>query len=284
MAERTIIAAMVNASKRALVFDSGVGGLSVLDAIVASGVALEIDYVADNAWLPYGLKRDDDLRARVPALLARLIEQWRPHAIVLACNTASTIALDAVRAVAGVPVIGVVPPIKPAAALSRTGVIGLLATPATVQRAYTDALIAEFAAAVVVVRAGSTALVDAAEQKLRGVAPDPRVIAEAAGALFASPDGERIDVVALACTHFPLLAQELAAASPRRVAWLDSGEAVARRLAQVLALELGRTSMRNVGFTHPAAAGALAAAFQGRGFLSFAAIGDAPGYLAIAKS
>src|SRR5512145_272302 len=159
---------MVNAMKRVLVFDSGVGGLSVLDAIAASEHALELDYVADNAWLPYGLKSDAELRARVPALLQRLVEQWRPEAVVVACNTASTIALDAVRAALTVPVVGVVPPIKPAAALTRTGVIGLLATPATVKRAYTDDLVAQFAADKKVVRHGSAALVQAAEQKLRG--------------------------------------------------------------------------------------------------------------------
>src|SRR5262245_50651678 len=126
--------------KRVLVFDSGVGGLSVFDAIAASGKALELDYAADNAWLPYGLKSDAELRARVPALLAALAGQWSPDLIVVACNTASTIALDAVRAAVSVPVVGVVPPIKPAAALTRAGVIGLLATPATVRRAYTNDL------------------------------------------------------------------------------------------------------------------------------------------------
>ncbi|HRE45799.1 MAG TPA: aspartate/glutamate racemase family protein, partial [Terricaulis sp.] len=132
--------------KRVLVFDSGVGGLSVLDALAASGAGYELDYAADNAWLPYGLKSDAQLRARVPALLASLAEQWAPDLIVIACNTASTIALDAVRAAVDVPVVGVVPPVKPAAAQSKTGVIGLLATPATVRRTYTDDLIAQFAA------------------------------------------------------------------------------------------------------------------------------------------
>src|SRR6185312_1548836 len=107
---------MVNGVKRVLVFDSGVGGLSVFDAIAASGHALALDYVADNAWLPYGLKSDADLQARVPALLSRLVEQWTPEIVVVACNTASTIALDHVRAALSVPVVGVVPPIKPAAA------------------------------------------------------------------------------------------------------------------------------------------------------------------------
>src|SRR5215475_10984891 len=196
---------MVNGVKRVLVFDSGVGGLSVFDAIAVSGAALELDYVADTAWLPYGLKSDAELRARVPALLHSMAQQWSPDLVVVACNTASTIALDAVRAALTVPVVGVVPPIKPAAALTRTGVIGLLATPATVRRAYTNDLIAQFAADKRVVRFGSAALVAAAEQKLRGEQVDKSAIAEAMEGLFGAPGGAELDVVALACTHFPLL-------------------------------------------------------------------------------
>ena len=267
---------MVGAMKRVLVFDSGVGGLSVLDAIAASGRAFALDYAADNAWLPYGLKSDAELRARVPALLEALVEQWAPDAVVVACNTASTIALDAVRAVLSVPVVGVVPPIKPAAALTLTGVIGLLATPATVRRAYTDDLIAQFAPDKQVVRFGSAALVEAAEAKLRGETPDPAAFAEAMEGLFGAPGGEAIDVVALACTHFPLLGAELAAAAPRAAVWLDSGEAIARRVAQVLNAEEGGGRLRRAGFTDAAAAGALHPAFQARGFATFAEIGRAP--------
>ena len=115
---------MVNGVRRVLVFDSGVGGLSVFDAIAASKHALVLDYAADNAWLPYGLKSDEDLRARVPALLSSLVAQWAPDVVVVACNTASTIALEQVRAALSIPVVGVVPPIKPAAAQTQTGVIG----------------------------------------------------------------------------------------------------------------------------------------------------------------
>lgn len=269
---------MVNAMKRVLVFDSGVGGLSVLDAIAASGHALELDYVADNAWLPYGLKSDADLRARVPSLLARLSEQWAPDAIVVACNTASTIALDAVRAAIALPVVGVVPPIKPAAAATRTGVIGLLATPATVKRAYTDDLIQQFAADKTVLRFGSAALVGAAEQKLRGEAPDLAALAEAIDGLFGAPGGDRLDVIALACTHFPLLAEELANAAPRAVTWLDSGAAIARRVADVLGAEQGAPRMRRAGFTNASAVNRLNAAFQARGFSAFAALGPAPAF------
>ncbi len=267
---------MVNAMKRVLIFDSGVGGLSVFDAIAASGYALELDYVADNAWLPYGLKSDAELRARVPALLKSVTDQWTPDIVVVACNTASTIALDAVRAVLGVPVVGVVPPIKPAAALTRTGVIGLLATPATVRRAYTNDLIAQFAADKRVVRFGSSALVQAAEQKLAGATFNPSAIAEAIDGLFAAPGGAEIDVVALACTHFPLLVKDLAAAAPRPAVWLDSGEAIARRVAHVLIAGQGGARVRRAGFTAADAARGLFPAFHARGFDTFAQIGPAP--------
>lgn len=267
---------MVNAARRVLVFDSGVGGLSVLDAIAASGYALSLDYVADNAWLPYGLKSDADLRARVPALLSSLAQQWAPDAAVVACNTASTIVLPEVRAALSIPVVGVVPPIKPAAALTKTGVIGLLATPATVQRTYTDDLIAQFASDRRVVRFGSAALVEAAERKLRGEAIDPASVHEAIEALFA--DGA-VDVVALACTHFPLLAQELAAAAPRPCTWLDSGAAIARRVAEVTGAAQGVARAERAGFTDADASRALLHAFEVRGFSSFACIGDAPRYV-----
>jgi len=269
---------MVNGAQRVLVFDSGVGGLSVFDSIAASGHAFELDYAADNAWLPYGLKSDADLRARVPALISSLARQWAADAVVVACNTASTIALDAVRAAVAQPVVGVVPPIKPAAALTQTGVIGLLATPATVKRAYTDDLIAQFAAGKRVVRFGSAALVEAAERKLRGEAFDPSAITEAIDGLFRAPGGGDIDVVALACTHFPLLAQEFAAAAPRSVAWLDSGAAIARRVAHVLNAQEGAARARSAAFT--ADPGALNAAFSARGFSQLSRIGDAPDFRA----
>lgn len=263
---------MVNGAKRVLVFDSGVGGLSVFDAIMASGHALDLDYAADNDWLPYGLKTDAQLRDRVPALLASLARQWSPEAVVVACNTASTIALEEVRAALSVPVVGVVPPIKPAAALTKTGAIGLLATPATVQRAYTNNLINEFAHDKRVIRFGSAALVDAAEQKLRGETPSAAAIAEAIEGLFGAPGGSDIDVVALACTHFPLLAAELAAAAPRPCDWLDSGSAIARRLAHVLAAPQGTPRAHRVGCTSLDGARLSELAFKSRGFRDFSHI------------
>lgn len=264
--------------KRALVFDSGIGGLSVFDAVIEAGLELELDYAADNAWLPYGLKSDAELKARVPALLARLAAQWSPDIVVVACNTASTIALEAARAALPVPVVGVVPPIKPAAQLTKSGVIGLLATPATVRRAYTDDLIQSFAADKLVIRFGSTALVEAAEAKLRGAPVAPAAIDEAMAGLFGAAGGANLDVVALACTHFPLLLDELRAAAPRDCLWLDSGQAIARRVGSLLGAASGAPRPGRAGFTEAAAARELAPALARRGFSALARIGEAPNF------
>lgn len=264
--------------RRVLVFDSGVGGLSVLDAIANANHALTLDYVADNAWLPYGLKSDGDLRARAPALLAAAVEQWRPDLVVVACNTASTVALDAVRVALPVPVVGVVPPIKPAAALTRTGVIGLLATPATIGRAYTDKLIADFAPNARVVRVGSAELVAAAEAKLRGARMPGEVVDKVIADLFAKPAGDALDVVALACTHFPLLTDELKAAAPHNCAWLDSGDAIARRVAALLRPESGRAHADRAAFTAPHTAETVFPAFARRGFARFFNMRPAPDF------
>src|ERR1700761_8890995 len=143
-----------------LVFDSGVGGLSVLAAIRRQLPQAPLVYVADSAGYPYGTKSAAEIEARVPALLGRLAERFDPELIVIACNTASTIALDAVRAALDLPIVAPVPAIKPAAALSKTRVIGVLGTEATVRQPYVDRLAAEFAADCTVLRHGSSELVD----------------------------------------------------------------------------------------------------------------------------
>jgi glutamate racemase len=258
-------ATKVNGARRVLVFDSGVGGLSVFDAIARAGANLDLDYVADNAWLPYGLKSDADLKARVPALITVLADQWKPDVVVIACNTASTIALDETRAALSVPVVGVVPPIKPAAALTKIGVIGLLATPATVRRTYTNDLIARFAADKHVIRFGSSALVAAAEAKLRGESASDVAVQETIAGLFGAPRGEDLDVVALACTHFPLVVEELQSAAPRACVWLDSGAAIARRVVQVSDAAPGVARANRVAFTDGGAFLTLASALRLRG-------------------
>ena len=214
-----------------LVFDSGVGGLSVLGAIRALLPTAPLVYAADSAGYPYGTKRPAEIEARVPALLGRLAERFDPELIVIACNTASTIALDAVRAALDLPVVGTVPAIKPAAELSKTRTIGVLGTEATVRQPYVERLSQEFAADCTVLRHGSAELVDFAEARLRGESADSGACARALAGLFEQPGGERIDTIVLACTHFPLVEEALAAAAPHPVRFVDGKEGIARRTA-----------------------------------------------------
>ena len=214
-----------------LIFDSGVGGLSVLAAIRRLMPDAPIVYAADNAGFPYGTRSAAEIAARVPALLGRLAERYDPALIVIACNTASTIALDAVRAALDLPIVGTVPAIKPAAALSKTRAIGVLGTAATIVQPYVDRLAAEFAADCTVIRHGSAELVELAEAKLRGEVTDAADYARILDGLLARPGGGAIDTVVLACTHFPLVQPELAAAAPRPLMFVDGNDGIARRTA-----------------------------------------------------
>ena len=221
----------MSASRPLLIFDSGVGGLSVLKAIREALPKAPLVYVADSAGYPYGTKSAAVIEARVPALLGRVVERFDPELIVIACNTASTIALDAVRSALDLPIVGTVPAIKPAAALSRSRTIGVLGTEATVRQPYVDRLTDEFAADCTVLRHGSAELVDLAEAKLRGEEADAGAYAAVLDGLFAQRGGDRIDTIVLACTHFPLVEAELAAASPPGVRFVDGKEGIARRTA-----------------------------------------------------
>lgn len=214
-----------------LVFDSGVGGLSVLGEMRKLLPDAPVIYAADTAGLPYGTKTEAEIAARVAGLLGRMGERYRPRLACIACNTASTIALSMVREVLEVPIVGTVPAIKPAAAMTKTGVIGLLGTGATIRQVYVDNLEAEFASDKLLLRHACPALVSAAEIKLRGGRPDPAVFAEAISGLRAMEGGERIDTIVLACTHFPLVGEELALAAGGNVQFVDGNAGIARRIA-----------------------------------------------------
>lgn len=216
------------------VFDSGLGGLTVLNAIRRALPAVRCVYVADTEAFPYGVKGEAELIGRIQRVLPPLLKRCRPDLLVVACNTASTVALPHIRARLGIPVVGVVPAIKPAAAGSETGVIGLLATPGTANRPYTDELIAEFAMHCEVIRVGNSRLVELAEAHVHGEAATTGELAAILAPFHEHPAGSRLDTVVLACTHFPLLAGELAAAFGRPMRWVDSGQAIANRVAQLL--------------------------------------------------
>ena len=218
-----------------LVFDSGVGGLSVLDDIRALLPDAPLIYAADLAGLPYGNKSEAQIAARVSGLLGRMTERFAPRLVCIACNTASTIALASVREVLEVPIVGTVPAIKPAALKTRSGVIGLLGTEATIRQGYVDRLEAEFAADKVLLRHAAPELVSAAEAKLRGKPVDPAIFARAAQALRAKPAGSEIDTVVLACTHFSLVIEELRHAFGPGVDFVDGSAGIARRIAHLTA-------------------------------------------------
>ncbi|MGB7372846.1 glutamate racemase [Pontixanthobacter sp.] len=214
-----------------LIFDSGVGGLTVLAETRKALPAAPILFASDQAGLPYGSKSEAEIAARVAGLLGRMSERYRPRLVCIACNTASTIALDMVREVLEIPIVGTVPAIKPAAALTRTGTIGLLGTQATIRQSYVDRLEAQFAVGKVLLRHGAPELVGPAEAKMRGQPVDPAAIRSAVDGLRGQPGGDRIDTVVLACTHFPLLAKELSAAFGPDVQLIDGAAGIARRIA-----------------------------------------------------
>ena len=220
----------MDASAPILLFDSGVGGLSVLAQLRAALPTAPVIYAADNGGLPYGTKTEAEVAARVCGLLGRMSERYRPRLICIACNTASTIALAMVRDVLAVPIVGTVPAIKPAAEQTRSGVIGLLGTAATIRQPYVDRLAAEHAAGKVLLRFAAGELVGAAEAKLRGEAVDPAVYTRAAAGLRDQPGGGQIDTVVLACTHFPLVQAELSVAFGSGVNFVHGATGIARRI------------------------------------------------------
>lgn len=221
---------------KVLVFDSGVGGLSIWEAIKTVMPKASYDYIGDSAFFPYGTKTEQALLERVKDVLDAAVPKFNPDVIVVACNTISTIVLPMLRTNHKVPIVGVVPAIKPAAEQSQTKCIGLLATPGTIHRTYTDNLINEFAADCTVVRVGSSDLVHLAEAKLRGETLDPERLKAVLQPFHEAEQklGRSIDAIVLGCTHFPWVRDDLSAAYGKSIAWIDSGSAVARRVLQVL--------------------------------------------------
>ncbi|MCP8898390.1 glutamate racemase [Gilvimarinus xylanilyticus] len=227
-----------------LVFDSGVGGLSVSQHIRTLLPGAHLNYLFDNAGFPYGEKSEEYLLARSSKLIGDYLQRRDPHTqvIVIACNTASTLVLPELRKRFRQPIVGVVPAIKPAAASSQSRYIGLLATPGTIKRPYTRHLISDFADGCHVVTSGSRQLVTLAEAKLRGetiAASNVRACLEK----FllpspANPKPDTLDTLVLACTHFPLLRSEISELLGPGVTLMDSGEAIARRVAYWLIDEL----------------------------------------------
>jgi glutamate racemase len=229
---------MIQATQPLLFLDTGVGGLSVFAKARAVLPQAPMVYAADYAGMPYGEKSEMEVATRVCALLGRLSERYRPRLVVIACNTASVIALAHVRAVLGVPVVGTVPAIKPASEMTKTGVFGLLGTKATIRQPYTDRLEAEFASGMTMLRHAAPQLVYAAEAKLRGEDPDRHVLRDSVAGLIRQPGGEALDTMILGCTHFPLVEEELGEAAralghPHPIRFVDGSDGIARRIVHL---------------------------------------------------
>ena len=239
----------------ALIFDSGVGGLSIFQAVTQQLPQLSVVYASDNAAFPYGTKAAGWLQQRVVECIEAISEQCPLDIIIIACNTASTIVLPSLRDRFKIPIVGVVPAIKTAAQYTKNGCIGLLATPGTVSRRYTDQLIQDFASHCQVIKVGTSELVELSEQKLRGkqvcntklMSIIQPFISQPQHHAAQSPDQAVLapDQVVLGCTHFPLLRDELEQLAPN-IQWVDSGSAIASRVASLLA------DINNIDINDPA--------------------------------
>lgn len=224
----------MSAAPRILVFDSGLGGLTVFREILRARPDADYVYAADDLFFPYSDHTEEALTERILAVMAELIETHSPDLVVIACNTASTIVLPALRSRFEVPFVGTVPAIKPACALSQSRLVSVLGTDATVTREYTQGLIRDFAQDCDLTLVGSDRLATMAEAALNGEAVDEDLLAGEVSECFQERNGERTDVVVLACTHYPLLLDDFKRIAPWPVQWVDPAEAIARRVVDLL--------------------------------------------------
>jgi glutamate racemase len=241
----------VTQTSKILVFDSGLGGLTVYREIARLRPEADYIYLADDAAFPYGALRDDGLVARVQSVLDAAIAEYAPDIVVIACNTASTLVLPPLRAAYPMlPFVGTVPAVKPAAERSRSQMISVLATPGTVTRDYTRTLIATHAGHCRVTLVGSRTLALIAEAEMKGEPIDDNEIAREIAPCFVrdAESGARTDTIVLACTHYPLLQDYFARLAPWPVEWIDPAPAIARRADAVLSAKFGpRSASQNIG-------------------------------------
>lgn len=253
---------------RILLFDSGMGGLTVASAVRAAEPQATLIYAADNAAFPYGAWDEPELVKRIVAVVGKLIAQTKPDLVVVACNTASTLALTALREHYTVPFVGTVPAIKPAAEQTKSGLIGVLATPGTVNREYTKALIHTYAYHCKVFLHGAPRLAEIAEAKLKGQGIDKDELLSEIAPVFRKREDRTTDVVVLGCTHYPLILEEIRAVAPWPVTYIDPAPAIARRVSDLLR----KTTAINGAEMNGAASGTVfLTSARGRGSESLAA-------------
>lgn len=224
-----------SAQRPILMFDSGIGGLTVLREARVLMPDRRFVYVADDAAFPYGNWEEPALKARILDLFGGLLERFQPEISVIPCNTASTLTIDALREkFPGHPFVGTVPAIKPAAERTRSGLVSVLATPGTVKRQYTRDLIRQWASKCHVRLVGSVTLATLAEAYMRNGFVDEEAVRAEIAPCFIEQDGRRTDIVVLACTHYPFLVNRMRKTAPWPVDWLDPAEAIARRTLSLL--------------------------------------------------
>jgi glutamate racemase len=225
----------MNSSGPILIFDSGIGGLTVLREARVLMPEYRFVYVADDAAFPYGAWEEAALLGRLEQLFGEMIERWRPQMLVIACNTASTLAIDRLREIyPGETFVGTVPAIKPAAERTSSGFVSVLATPGTVKRQYTRDLIARYAYKCHVRLVPSVNLAALAETYMRNGYVDESAVRAEIAECFMEEDGRRTDIVVLACTHYPFLVNRMRKVAPWPVDWIDTSEAIARRALSLL--------------------------------------------------
>jgi glutamate racemase len=211
------------------IFDSGIGGLTIRESVISQLPGISTVYVADHAFMPYGEKTDGEIVDRAIKLIAFLRER-RVQLVIVACNTATVAGIDRYRAeYPGLPIVGVVPVVKTAAQLTRSGSFAVFSTTKTNDSPYLTGLIGRFAPACRVAKVGSGKLAalietgEGAEGELDGELER-----------MASQVPVDADVVALGCTHYPLVTDRIRKAFRRKIAVIDSGGAVARQTKRLL--------------------------------------------------
>lgn len=245
-------------------FDSGIGGISVFREIKQQLPSISIDYLFDNAFYPYGQLSEKQLVERITSLISNVVEKEAPALVVIACNSASTAALPALRERLTIPVVGVVPAIKPAANHSKNNAIGLLATEGTVNRSYITALINDYASDCSVVKIGSNELVEMAELAYRGIAPSLVRLAQ-----ICAPFNNSVDTIVLGCTHFPLLSSYITQVTSDQIRLVDSGRAIANRVSKLLESRQTKTPNQRIDralYTKPNLDEPLIAGLEQEGF------------------
>jgi glutamate racemase len=211
------------------VLDSGVGGVSVLNEIRALLPSVDVLFVADSAYAPYGPRSPEWIQQRSDELARFLIDQGA-QAIVVACNTATAAAAQTLRAAYDVPIVAMEPAVKPAAAATRTGVVGVLATVGTLKSARFAALLDRFGSDITVVTEPGVGLV---EQVEAGELDGPRTTDLVKTAVTPLLDAGA-DVIVLGCTHYPFLKPVIQDVAGEEVVLIDTGAAVATHLSNVL--------------------------------------------------